>query len=74
MEMRKDALIARLREAQGERSLRDFASEVNCSAMYLSQVYSGEREPGGPVLDYLGLEREVTVIYRPRIKTRKRWR
>ncbi len=63
-----------LRAKQGARSLRDFAAnELNCSAAYLSKVFSEETDPGPVVLNYLGLEREVRVDYKP-IKPKRRWR
>ena len=73
--MDRKALIKRLQARQGPRSLRAFAaSDLKCSAAYLSKIYSGETDPGPTIMDYLGLEREVKVTYKPKLKTQRRWR
>ena len=63
-------MINRLKEDQGDDSLREHAARIGCTASYLSQVYNGVREPSGKLLDHLGLERETITIYRPK----RRWR
>lgn len=40
------------------------ALEAGCSYAFLNDVLHGRREPSGPLLDALGLERVVT--YRPK--------
>jgi transcriptional regulator with XRE-family HTH domain len=37
-------------------SLRSYATRVGVSAAYLSDVYSGKRNPGPAILKFLGLE------------------
>jgi hypothetical protein len=72
--MNKSELIKALRARQGSRSMTEFANaELKTSAAYLSMLYSGAKEPGPAVLDYLGLEREVVVIYKPK-QPKRRWR
>lgn len=72
--MDKKQLIKMLRAKQGERSLTEFAqSELGTSAAYLSMVYSGVKEPGPTVLNYLDVEREVVVNYKPK-QPKRRWR
>lgn len=68
---RKKDVIEKLRKDQGERSLRGYASDIGCSAAYLSDVYNGRRDPGPKLLDHLNLERQetVTVTY-----TKRRWK
>jgi hypothetical protein len=59
--MTQEQVLELLKEKQGDRSLREFALEVGCSAAYLSDVYNGNREPAKKILDYLGLTRTRTV-------------
>jgi transcriptional regulator with XRE-family HTH domain len=60
--LRHDQVVEFLKQRQGRRSLREFARELDISAVYLSHIYNGKREPGPAVLDKLGLQREV--VYR----------
>jgi len=55
-------IIEHLRKRQGSSSLREFAKQLDISAVYLSHIYNGKREPGPAVLSKLGVEREV--VYR----------
>ena len=50
---------------QGGRSLRQYAEELGVSAMYLSDVANGKREPGKKLLVPLGIRktRSITVHY-----------
>jgi hypothetical protein len=68
---RKEEVIEKLKEEQGERSLRTYAGAIGCSAAYLSDVYNGKRDPGPLLLNLLNLERRVvkTVTY-----VKRRWR
>jgi hypothetical protein len=54
-----EQVVAKLKKIQGDRSLREFAKELNISAPYLSDVYKNRREPGPAVLKVLGLEKMV---------------
>lgn len=56
--MTRDDVISILQRKQGERSLREFAKELKCSAAYLSDLYRGNREPGPRIMRYLGLTRD----------------
>jgi len=49
-----------LREQIAKSSLRKLATEIGCSAAYLSDVMRGNRQPGPTVLKYLGLRKIVT--------------
>ena len=53
----REAVIERLKVAQGERSLRQFAIEIGVSAAYLSDIYLGKRSPGNKILKHLGIAR-----------------
>lgn len=60
---RKEDVIEQLHKEQGDRSLRSYATDIGCSASYLSDVYNGKRDPGPILLKHLNLERkEVTTV------------
>jgi len=69
---RREDVVKKLRDEQGERSLRKYAVSIGCSVSYLSEVYNGTRDPGEKLLNHLGLECQkiVTVTYVPK----RRWR
>ena len=58
-------ILEALRQKQGNRSLREFAKEVGCTAAYLSDIYRGNRPPARKILNWLGLVRRkhVKVTY-----------
>jgi hypothetical protein len=61
--MTKHDVIARLKNEQGDRSLRTFAADIGEDPAVLSKVYNGERDPSPRVLAFLGLEkREKKII------------
>jgi hypothetical protein len=64
-EMTKEELIEYIKELQGEQTQASFASSIECSAAYLSDICAGRRDPGPKVLEALGLKRCVTY---------KKWR
>lgn len=64
-----EGVLKLLVEAQGERSLRSYASSIGCSAAYLCDVYHGNRAPGPKILKVLGLQRQITKQI-----TYKKWR
>ena len=43
-------------------SQRALASKIGCSPTFLNEVIKGTREPSGPVLDHLGLQRRITYV------------
>lgn len=59
--MTADDVRDQLRQ-QAERygSQRALARTIGVSAAFLSDVLLGRREPSGPLLDFLGIERVVT--------------
>lgn len=63
--IRHEQVIKLMRAKQGDRSLREFGVEVDCSAAYLSDIYAGKRQPGPKILKPLGLVRskETTITY-----------
>lgn len=62
--MTRTEILALLRRKQGDRSIREFAGEVGCSASHLSALYKGKWRPGGKVLRFLGLTATKAVTYR----------
>jgi hypothetical protein len=54
----REDVIKMLRAKQGKLTQREFAATFKkCSEQYLSDVYSGRRDPGVKVLEFLGLEK-----------------
>jgi hypothetical protein len=68
---RKEDVIEQLRKEQGDRSLREYASDIGCSATNLSLVYTGKREPAKKLLDHLDLECQTTIT---KTYTKRRWK
>jgi hypothetical protein len=68
---RKEDVIAQLKAEQGERSLRSYATQFDCSAAYLSDIYKGKRDPGPKILKPLGLERKTKTIV---TYVKRRWK
>jgi transcriptional regulator with XRE-family HTH domain len=56
-------LIKSLMQAE-EVTQHIFAKNVGISEPFLSMILSGQRQPTGRVLDYLGLRRVKTITYR----------
>ena len=52
-------VIELLKRRQGSRPAWELAEELGISAVYLSHIYNGKRDPGPAVLDKLGLQRET---------------
>ena len=48
-----------LRKKQGDRSLRQFARDLGVSKSYLSEVFSGGRNPGEKLLKQVGLTQAI---------------
>jgi len=54
--------------------MTSYAATVGCTTSYLSQVYSGKKEPGPVLLEHLGLERKRTVVVTNTYQRKRRWR
>lgn len=52
-------VVARIKRAQGDRSLRALAREWEIDVAHLSRILSGENEPGPRVLERIGLRSAV---------------
>lgn len=59
----KQQVIELMKKQQGKRAAREYAEELGISAVYLSDIYNGRRDPGRSVLEALHLERDT--VYRP---------
>lgn len=55
-------LISRLKEMQGDKSLREFATALGVSAPYLSDVYAGNRSIGPKLCRKLGVTKTRAFI------------
>ncbi len=53
------AVVALLKEKQGDRTQLEFSKEVGVSPAYISEIYRGTREPGEKILNWLKLKRLV---------------
>ena len=54
-----ERLIEILRQTQGDRTAKELANDLGITPQYLSDIYSGRREPGPALLEALGLKKEV---------------
>ncbi len=55
-------VIQLLKQLQGAKSQKEFASEIGISAAYLCDIYRGFRAPGERVLQKLGLQKNVEYV------------
>lgn len=60
--MSKEEFIQLLKKKQGERSLREFATSLNISAAYLSDIYLGNRDPGRKIAKAVGFDYVRTTV------------
>ena len=51
-------------------SQKELAARIGVSRSYLCDVLAGKREPTGPILEHLGLERRVGYEPKPRAAKR----
>ncbi len=58
-------LLAIMKHIQGEKTLTQFASELDLSKQYLSNVYNRHKEPSERLLDKLGFTRQTTYVRSP---------
>jgi hypothetical protein len=57
--LKRDQVIALLRQRQGDLTGADFSKRLGIHPSLLSEVYKGTREPGEAILEYLGLNKRV---------------
>jgi helix-turn-helix protein len=58
-------LLAIMKRIQGEKTLTEFAAELDLSKQYLSNVYNRHKEPSERLLDKLGFTRQTTYVRSP---------
>lgn len=55
-------LIAIMKRVQGDRTLTQFAEELEISKQYLSNVYNRHKEPSERLLGKLGFTRQTAYV------------
>lgn len=58
--MSVDQVKAMLKRKQGSMSYAQLSRDIGCSAAYIADFYAGNRTPGPTILNYLGLEKQIT--------------
>ncbi len=64
--MNAQRVVDLLKKEQGEGTRLALAGRIGISAQYLSDVFTGNRQPGKKILRFFGIERET--VYRKRRK------
>jgi hypothetical protein len=54
-----EELLAIMKRVQGEKTLTEFAAELDMSKQYISNVYNGHKEPSERLLKKLGFTRQT---------------
>ena len=65
-------LLAIMKRVQGEKTLTQFAAELDLSKQYLSNVYKRRKEPSERLLDKLGFVRQTTYFRSPTVARKER--
>jgi len=65
-------LLAIMKRIQGEKTLTEFAAELDLSKQYLSNVYNRHKEPSERLLDKLGFARQTTYVRSPTAANREK--
>jgi hypothetical protein len=60
-----EELLQIMKRVQGEKTLTEFAAELDLSKQYLSNVYNRHKEPSERLLGKLGFERQTTYFRSP---------
>lgn len=63
--LNNDQVVKKIRDGQGGKSLREYATSLGITAGYLSDIYCGKREPGPKILKRFNLTklRTTTIAY-----------
>jgi len=67
-----EELIAIMKRVQGDKTLTQFAAELDLSKQYLSNVYNRHKEPSERLLDKLGFARQTTYVRSPTAASREK--
>ena len=54
--------IAIMKRVQGDKTLTQFAAELDLSKQYVSNVYNRHKEPSERLLEKLGFTRQTTYV------------
>jgi transcriptional regulator with XRE-family HTH domain len=60
-----EELLAIMKRIQGEKTLTEFAADLEISKQYLSNVYNGHKEPSERLLGKLGFTRQTAYLRLP---------
>jgi len=60
-----EELLAIMKRVQGEKTLTEFAAQLDLSKQYVSNVYNRRKEPSERLLDKLGFQRQTTYVRSP---------
>jgi transcriptional regulator with XRE-family HTH domain len=60
-----EELIAIMKRVQGEKTLTEFAAELDMSKQYISNVYNRHKDPSERLLEKLGFTRQTTYVPAP---------
>jgi hypothetical protein len=67
-----EELIAIMKRVQGDKTLTQFAAELDLSKQYLSNVYNRHKEPSERLLGQLGFTRQTTYVRSPTAASREK--
>jgi transcriptional regulator with XRE-family HTH domain len=62
-----EELLAIMKRVQGEKTLTQFAADLDISKQYLSNVYNRHKEPSERLLEKLGFSRQTTYVRSPAV-------
>ena len=67
-----EELLAIMKQVQGERTLTEFATDMDVSKQYLCNVYSRRKEPSERILAKLGFTRQTTYVRSPALSQKEK--
>jgi hypothetical protein len=67
-----EELIAIMKRVQGDKTLTQFAAELDLSKQYLSNVYHRHKEPSERLLGKLGFTRQIAYVRSPTAASREK--
>jgi hypothetical protein len=67
-----EELIAIMKRVQGDKTLTQFAAELDLSKQYLSNVYNRHKEPSERLLEKLGFTRQTAYVRSPTAASREK--
>ena len=60
-----EELLSVMKRVQGEKTLTQFAAELDVSKQYLSNVFNRHKEPSERLLEKLGFTRQTAYVRSP---------